>query len=92
MSCRVFTRRVEHKILAYLSDIAISKHLALSIPYEDTNKNSYLCEFMAKTVDPSQNYEPMIGKKGLKELKAKLEQEARFRNYQREIKIKTTDK
>ena len=78
MSCRVFTRRVEHKILAYLSDIAISKHLALSIPYEDTNKNSYLCEFMAKTVDPSQNYEPMIGKEALKELKAKLEQEARF--------------
>ena len=31
-----------------------------------------------KNIDPSQNYEPMIGKKGLKELKAKLEQEARF--------------
>ena len=85
MSCRVFTRRGT-QILAYLSDIAISKHLAAEHSYEDTNKNSYLCEFMAKTVDPSQNYEPMIGKKGLKELKAKLEQEARFVKYQREIK------
>ena len=73
-----FTRRVEHKLLSYLCKIADSKDVAITIPYEDTTKNSYLCEFMSKTIDLKQEFKPTIRGESLKMLISQLEEESKY--------------